>query len=194
MSNGYYQHFPNVKLTFSGIGRAMTAALLLRPSTTVIATVRDPSHDTSTSLASLSTGDDSELIIMPLDVTDVARLASALRESRIDHLDIVISNAGLNSGFDSVRDTTPQSMRDDFNVNVVGTLSLFQVCRPLLELGETKKFNIITTSVGSIKGLEMENMPGVSYGASKAAVNWLGKKLSIEYAKQGFKIGIIHPG
>lgn len=172
----------------------MTAALLLRPSTTVVATVRDPSHDTAISLSALSTGGDSELILLPLDMKDVAPFASVLQESGIDRLDIVISNAGLNSGFDSVQGTTPQSMRDDFEVNVVGNLSLFQICQPLLEKGRTKKFSVITSSVGSIKGLEMENMPGVSYGASKAAVNWVSKKLSVEYAAKGYKIGIIHPG
>lgn len=178
----------------SGIGRAMTAALLLRPSITVVATVRDPSHPTSKSLPLLPTGADSKLVLLPLDLKDVALLSSTLHKSGVDQLDIIISNAGLNSSFDSVEATALQAMRDDFEVNVVGTLSLFQVCYPLLQEGQAKKFVVITSSVGSIKGLEMENMPGVSYGASKAAVNWVGKKLSIEYANQGFKIGIVHPG
>lgn len=172
----------------------MTAALLLRPSTAVIATVRDPSHESSKSLYSLPTGAGSRVVLLPLDLTNVAPLSSALLASDIDRLDIVISNAGLNSSFDSVQDTAIQAMRHDFEVNVVGTMSLFQACRPLLHSGQAKKFIVITSSVGSIKGLEMENMPGVSYGASKAAVNWVGKKISVEYAKQGFKVGIIHPG
>lgn len=172
----------------------MTAALLLRDSTTVIATVRDPSHETSRSLASLPAGSGSKLIVLPLNMKHVSSFGPILSAADITHLDVVIANAGLNSGFDAVESTDLQSLRDDFEVNVVGTFSLFQTCRPLLAKGDSRKFVILTTSVGSIKSLETENMPGVSYGASKAAVNWVGKKLSVEYAQQGFKIGLVHPG
>lgn len=172
----------------------MAAALLRRPSTTVVATVRDTSSNAAQSLKSLDTGSDSKLVLLPLDMKHVEPLSSALSDAGITSLDIVISNAGLNSGFDSVEETQIQTLRDDYEVNVVGTFALFQVCQSLLVKGEAKKFVVITSSVGSIKGLEMENMPGVSYGASKAAVNWVSKKLSVEYAKHGFKIGIIHPG
>lgn len=172
----------------------MAASLLLRPSTTVIATVRDTSLPAAQSLKSLPVGSDSSLVLLPLDMKNVGPFSSILDQASIITLDVVISNAGLNSGFDTAGETDIQNLRDDFEVNVVGTFSLFQVCQPLLSKGKAKKFVIITSSVGSIKGLEMENMPGVSYGASKAAANWVGKKLSVEYAKQGFKIGLVHPG
>lgn len=175
----------------------MTASLLLRPSTVVIATVRDPSHETAQSLLSLTTGDGSRIIILPLDVREGSdSIPSALDGAGLDHLDVVISNAGSSTSFISVEETTPEDLRDDFETNTVGPFRLFQASWPFLARGETewRKFVFITSSVGSIAGLEFENMPGVAYGTSKAAANWVAKKLNVEYRKDGLKVGIVHPG
>jgi norsolorinic acid ketoreductase len=178
-----------------GIGRGMTASLLQRPSTTVVATVRDPSHETSASLSSLPTGENSKVVVLALDVKrGPATLVSDLASAGIDHLDIVIANAGGSSGYFPVLETDPQFLRDDFEVNVVGFMRLFQATWPLLSKSAIKKLAYISSSVGSIAALDEENMPGCTYGASKAAANWFAKKLSIDFKNEGLKVGIIHPG
>ena len=58
----------------------------------------------------------------------------------------------------------------------------------------TKKFILITSSVGSIASLPHENLPSTAYGMSKAAANWFAKKVSVEFAERGLVVGIFHPG
>lgn len=186
-----------------GIGRQMTSALLLRPFTTVIATARDITHSTSQSLSSLPTHSESRLILLPFDAADISPsppLADILAGSGVPGIDVVISNAGASSGgFDEDTLTVePLSLRTDFEVNAIAPIRLFQAAWPLLakrvtETGEAK-FVLITSSLGSIAIMDEEPMPGVSYGASKAAANWLSKKISVEMKGKGLKVGIIHPG
>lgn len=181
----------------------MASTLLLRPSTIVIATVRDISHETARSLSTHPVGEGSKLIVLPLDasVPDIGHdsLHDRLVAENIACLDVVISNAGTSSGFKSVLDTTGDDLRYDFDVNSVGTLDLFKATWPLLAKSdsndaEKKKFVLITSSIGSIACLDEENFLGASYGMSKVAANWLAKKLSIEFRGDGLKVGIVHPG
>ncbi|CAG9949948.1 unnamed protein product [Clonostachys rosea f. rosea IK726] len=181
-----------------GIGRQMAASLLLRPATTVIATVRDPAHELSKSLSDLPASEGSKIIVSVFDAKKGPdALLAALADAGIQHLNLVISNAGNSDAFRSVLETDPSALRDDFEVNAVGPFRLFQGCWPLLskaETGSDKKFVLITSSVGSIAGMEEESFPGVAYGASKAAANWLAKKIGTELASEGLQVGIIHPG
>lgn len=57
-----------------------------------------------------------------------------------------------------------------------------------------KNFILITSSVGSIGGLEEEGFPSLSYGISKAGANWFAKKLHGEFHEGGLGVGIVHPG
>lgn len=189
----------------TGIGRAITSSLLLRPSTTVIATARDTAHETSQSLSALPTAPGSSLILIPFDANSPAPVLPPQEQDQgpladIAQIDVVISNAGSSSGHhDDVTTVDPAALRADFEVNAVGPIRLFQAVWPLLSKKEAgaggdsqKKFVLVTSSVGSIAGLEVEAMPGVSYGASKAAANWLAKKISVE--QKELLVGIIHPG
>ncbi|KAB5577880.1 hypothetical protein GE09DRAFT_534124 [Coniochaeta sp. 2T2.1] len=182
-----------------GIGLSLVSHLLARPNTTVLALYRatspppnpfssllPPSHPSST------------LIPLPLPTippSSTASLASLLPSS-ITHIDVVISNAGGTSGFNSIADTSAQDMLYDFTLNAVGMADLFRVAWPLLEKSEreVKKFVVISSSVGSIKGLGEENFPAAAYGMSKAAANWWGRKLALDYKGKGLGVGILHPG
>ncbi|KAK7215623.1 hypothetical protein V2G26_003626 [Clonostachys chloroleuca] len=121
-----------------GIGRQMAASLLLRPATTVIATVRDPAHELSKSLADFPAGDGSKIIVSIFDAKKGPdALLAALADAGIQHLNLVISNAGNSDAFRSVLETDPSALRDDFEVNAVGPFRLFQGCWPLLSKAET---------------------------------------------------------
>jgi norsolorinic acid ketoreductase len=73
-------------------------------------------------------------------------------------------------------------------------VKLFQATWPLLETSTVKKFVMVSSSVGSIASLGMESFPSTAYGMSKAAVNWFGKKLSVEFKEKGLVVGVVHPG
>lgn len=181
----------------------MVADLLLRFATTVVATVRDPSHSTARSLHDIPTADGSKLVILPLDdkveAIGYSSLQSRLAEQGVYRLDVVVANAGASSAFGGTLGTEAGAAQDCFEVNSVGPLKLFQACWPLLDKSDSadpagKKFVLVTSSVGSIEGLEAESFPAVAYGMSKAAANWLARNISVEFRDKGLKVGIIHPG
>jgi norsolorinic acid ketoreductase len=116
----------------------------------------------------------------------------AVEELKAKHkivaLDIVIASAGILEFYGPAERTSLQGTREHFNVNVVGTLALFQAVFPLIsatidEGKSTPKFVTLTSTIGSIG--EMDNLPVAStaYGASKAALNYITKKIHLENPK-----------
>ncbi|KAK7698883.1 hypothetical protein SLS64_012092 [Diaporthe eres] len=183
-----------------GIGRGFTQQLLQKPSTTVIAAVRDPSHPTSKALADLPKGTDTQLIVVKLDSAveaDAAAAVAELRERGVSSLDVVIANAGIGQGGTSVRNTSVANTQKHFNVNAIGPLTLFQATADLLQASKTgsPKFVAVSTVIGSIGSQEiLANFPKVSspYGASKAALNWFVRLLSFE--EPWLTSFVFHPG
>ncbi|KAK3389637.1 hypothetical protein B0H63DRAFT_102560 [Podospora didyma] len=185
-----------------GIGLALAGIFVKRPNTIVIATSRKPVPDVFASLNSAS-GSGSKIFPLLLDEADPAissaTLAACLQARfGITRLDVVIANAGGSAGFKSALDTSPEDLLYDFTVNAVGPAKLFQATWPLLSASKknnNKKFVLITSSVGSIAGLDQPPvLPGAAYGMSKAAANYFAKKLSVELKEEGLLVGIIHPG
>jgi NAD(P)-dependent dehydrogenase (short-subunit alcohol dehydrogenase family) len=124
----------------------------------------------------------------------------------------VVANAGGSTSLRGVLDTDPAAdMLRDFEVNAVGPARLFGAVWPLLEGGggdgdgngkaasddegkkKEKRFVLVTSSLGSIATLDVESLPGVAYGMSKAAANWWAKKVSVELRGR-LVVGIVHPG
>jgi NAD(P)-dependent dehydrogenase (short-subunit alcohol dehydrogenase family) len=69
---------------------------------------------------------------------------------------------------------------------VVGTFILFQACHPLLVASTSSpKFAMIGSSVGSIEVGAALPMRFMSYGTSKAAENYLARKLHFEHENEG---------
>jgi NAD(P)-dependent dehydrogenase (short-subunit alcohol dehydrogenase family) len=110
---------------------------------------------------------------------------------RLDGLsiDVLINNAGIlqrntldNLDFDSIR--------QQFEVNALGTLRVTQALLPNLHAGS--KVIIMTSRMGSIA----DNTSGSSYGyrMSKVAVSMAGKSLAHDLKPRGIAVGILHPG
>ncbi|KAF4928005.1 Norsolorinic acid ketoreductase nor1 [Colletotrichum viniferum] len=85
-----------------GIGKGLLEKYLARPNHTVIGTVRDPDHDpdheSSKVLASLPKANGSSLVLVKFDITvktDGLEAVKQLEAQGIDHLDVVIANAGV---------------------------------------------------------------------------------------------------
>lgn len=183
-----------------GIGKGLTAALLQRPNTTVIAAVRDPTAS-SPILNELPTASGSTLILIKLDSqseTDAQEAVAQLRSKHaITSLDAVIANAGIAQNGTSVAQTTSESLRTHMATNAIGPVLLFQAIKPLLQASKTGNpiFVAVSTIAGSIGGQEMlKGMPSVvsPYGASKAALNWLVGRL--HYEEEWLTSYVVHPG
>ncbi|KAL8689098.1 MAG: hypothetical protein Q9218_005146, partial [Villophora microphyllina] len=118
-----------------------------------------------------------------LSESDPFAVISHLRsQHNITHLDVVISNSGIAKYVGEVITTPPQELRDHFYVNTVSHLLLFQAAWPMLKeaKGGEPKFVIVSSSVGSIGAMEKEPVAMVSYGCSKAATNFLSRKIHFE--------------
>jgi NAD(P)-dependent dehydrogenase (short-subunit alcohol dehydrogenase family) len=73
------------------------------------------------------------------------------------------------------------SMREHFEVNTLGPLVLFQAMYPLLRASTASpKFIPVSSGVGSIEFGTQLPLQKIAYGTSKAALNYLTRKLRIE--------------
>ena len=169
-------------------------ALLLRPETTVIVAVRDLDTLDTETLSSLSTAHRSKIIAVKIDGRSDTDAQDAIRLLQDVHqilkLDVIIANAGIAPGLATVLETTTEDMRDCFEVNTVGALRLFQAAWPLLEVAANPRFFVISSSLGSLS--QMEPLPGLAYSCSKAAVNWMTRKLHFEHEQ--LVASVFHPG
>jgi norsolorinic acid ketoreductase len=155
----------------------------------VIAAVRDPANASSQSLKKLPVASGTSLVIVPLEGDSDKSALEAVEilktKYSITSLDVVIANAGIAEFYGKALQTPLAGTRQHFNVNAVGTLALFQAIYPLLEAteraGSTPKFVTVTSTVGSIGEMEKIPMISTAYGASKAALNYITKKIALEY-------------
>jgi norsolorinic acid ketoreductase len=166
-----------------GIGKGLVSAILLRPQTTVIATVRDVSSAT-TPLSTLPVGKGSKLIIVKIDSTVDTDPAAAVAELSSKHnitkIDVLVSNAGLLGIIAPVLETPANEVRKHIETNTIGPLVLLQAFMPLLSLSSSPKFLVISSTLGSIGELHNLPVPFFAYGTSKAASNYFLRKVALE--------------
>lgn len=166
-----------------GLGRALISTFLARSSVTIIAAVRSPSHETSKSLESLPKGSNSQLILTQYDAQnekDAANLPSVLKKEKVSHLDIVIANAGIANDYNSIASVPIKTFKDHVEINAYGPLLLFQAVKPLLDKANQPKFIALGSPLGSIGGMELRPYPMGAYGASKAMLHYIMRKIHFE--------------
>lgn len=156
------------------------------PNTTVIATVRNFSIESTCELSELPKGLNSRLILTQLSLNDPASATEAVskiqNENSVYHIDIIISNAGICDHWGPVQDMEDSDMIAHFEVNTLGPLRLFRAATPLLKASSQPKFVYISTALASI-GLEDSSSLTAAYGISKIAGNYLIKKIHGEDQK-----------
>lgn len=179
--------------TQSGIGLGLAASLLVRPNTTVIATVRSTTTSTI-ELRSLPTAAKSKLIVTILSSasdTDASAMISGLSQHGITHIDTIIANAGAGETFESSLSTPLSELRQSFEINTLGPIKLFQATCSLLQKSTNPKLILISSSLGSI-GVMEGNVPSLAYGVSKAAANYFIRKVHFEHEE--ITALAVHPG
>ncbi|KAI1120198.1 aflatoxin biosynthesis ketoreductase nor-1 [Nemania abortiva] len=181
-----------------GIGKALAAAYLARPNHTVIGSIRDTSAaDQVEELTRSSVAENSKLMLVTIENTAPGDPQQALEEMRaagIDHLDIVISNAGGGSPpLAPLNTVDADEMLEAYHTNAVGPLRLFQAFKPLLQKSKSPKW-IWQSSIGGSIGSMSETSSWIapSYGASRAASNWIASAL--HFTNEWLTIVPIYPG
>ncbi|WDF77413.1 SDR family oxidoreductase [Mucilaginibacter sp. KACC 22773] len=109
--------------------------------------------------------------------------------STFGKIDVVVNNAGYGM-LGGLEETTDQEARDNFDVNVFGSLNIIRKVLPYLR--EQRSGHIINiSSIGGFVG----GYPGFGiYCATKFAVNGFSEALDAEVKPFGIKVTIVEPG
>ncbi|KAK2041470.1 short-chain dehydrogenase/ reductase [Colletotrichum somersetense] len=189
--------------TNRGIGLGLVKALLARPSTTVVASVRNDNAVASlrSGIANVTKGDQSDLHVMLLDLS-TAPSPAAVREAliaatagTIDRVDVLICNAAAAFPMIPIMATPAEDFRKAFEINTIAPLMVFQGLWPLMDKPRSvtdvpAKFIAITSAVGSIE--IQDPFPAGAYGPSKAALNHITKSLHVHH--KNLVAVALHPG
>jgi len=167
-----------------GFGRIWTEAALKRGDK-VAASARDPK-----ALKALVDTYGDAVLPLKLDVTNRDQVFQTIREAHqhFGRLDVILSNAGYGC-IGAVEEVSIDGVRENFETNVFGTLSVIQAALPLLRAQGSG--HILTLS--SIGGVVSFPTGGI-YVATKFAVEGLTEALAGEVAGFGIKVTIIEPG
>lgn len=176
-----------------GIGEMIAAGFLANGAKVYISSRKAEACDATAERLQKEFGGECVSIPANLAQLDGIEAAAAELESREDHLDILINNAGVSwgaplgefpeAGWDKVMDT-----------NVKGVFFLTQRLLPLLEAAGTPDTPARVVNVGSIDGIKTPMFDTFSYGPSKAAVHHLTRVLAAHLIKRNIIVNAIAPG
>jgi NAD(P)-dependent dehydrogenase (short-subunit alcohol dehydrogenase family) len=138
--------------------------------------------------------------VVPLEVTDAGSLGEAVRQVHelVEGLDILINNAAVNPGDATVAGPDEQRLLDEgrtlevFNTNAVAPVRVAQAMTALLARGTAPRIVNISSGAGSLTRATKPD--DYSYGASKAALNMLSRKLAWNLRERGITVVMITPG
>ena len=124
-----------------------------------------------------------------VDITSDASVADLRTRLGDMEIDVLINNAGIAKRV-TLEDLDFDSIREQFEVNAIGSLRVTQALLPLLKAGS--KIVLMTSRMGSIA----DNTSGSSYGyrMSKVALSMAGKSLAHDLKPRGITVAILHPG
>ena len=132
---------------------------------------------------------------LELDVADAGSVARAAAElaKRVDHLDVLVNNAGiLEDGDASIQDQDPEVVRRTFETNTLGPLRVTQAMLPLLRRapGGARVVNV-SSGAGAL-----HDMTGwaPAYSISKTALNAVTRQLADALRAQPIAVNSACPG
>lgn len=99
------------------------------------------------------------------------------------YIDVVIANAGISNYYGKASETPLSEMRSHFEVNTIGTLTLYQATVPLLLRSPKPIFVALSTGVASIGAMGELPIPATAYGISKVALHYMVRKIHFENEK-----------
>lgn len=148
---------------------------------------------TSRKAADLSkaVGEHENFLPLAVDIKAEESVTDAITETitRFGKIDVVVNNAGYGlTG--SLEELSDEEARENFNVNVFGSLNVIRAVMPHLRAQQSGHiFNV--SSIGGFTG----NFPGFGiYCATKFAVQGFTESLSAEAKEFGIKATIVSPG
>jgi len=167
----------------TGIGRELAKAVLAKGYRCVV-TARDPK-----SVGDIAASGGDNALVLQLDVTDSAEVASSVRvaEKRFGRIDVLVNNAGIGY-FGAIEESDEAEVRRMFEINFWGLSAMTRAVLP----GMRKRRSGHFVNVSSIAGLNA--IPALAYyNATKFAVEGFSEALSKEVAHLGIKVTLVEP-
>ncbi|MGM9507097.1 oxidoreductase [Larkinella sp. GY13] len=134
---------------------------------------------------------DDRFLPLAVDLKTESSVAEAIQKT-VDHfgqIDVVVNNAGYGL-LGSIEELTDEESRENFDVNVFGSLNVIRKALPYLR--EQKSGHIINiSSIGGFTGA----FPGFGiYCATKFAVEGFSESLAAEAKPLGINVTVVEPG
>ncbi|GAB4021453.1 SDR family NAD(P)-dependent oxidoreductase [Spirosoma migulaei] len=134
---------------------------------------------------------DNHFLPLSVDLKTEASVEAAINATiaQFGRIDVVVNNAGYGL-LGSIEELTDQEARENFDVNVFGSLNVVRSAMP--HLREQQSGHIINiSSIGGFTG----NFPGFGiYCATKFAVEGFSESLAAEAKAFGINVTIVSPG
>jgi len=136
-----------------------------------------------------------------LDVTDAASISAAVKEIDTSWgvLDILINNAGIGLFDGPPTKSSLDALRQTFETNLFGIVAVTNALMPLLRRSSAARIVNVSSDVGSIAltsdpANPLYQLNGVSYPASKSALNMATMQYAKELKDTPIKINAVSPG
>jgi NAD(P)-dependent dehydrogenase (short-subunit alcohol dehydrogenase family) len=136
-----------------------------------------------------------------IDVTDESSITTAA--TRVDRLDVLVNNAGINPGREEISDTSLEQFRRAYETNVFGLVAVTQAFLPALRRSTHPRIVNISSGTGSLTWNSGDNPQfdwqrargsGIAYRSSKTAVNAITLLTAQAVEADGVLVNALAPG
>ena len=172
----------------SGIGAACAQTLAREGATVIMTDIDDRGGAGQLAEIERMGG---KAIYLHHDVTEEAQWTAVVAEieRRYGRLDILVSNAGVGIGADSIVNMSLVDWRRQTAINLDGVFLSVKHCIPLMRRSGGGSI-VMMSSVAGLRGAA--GLAG--YSATKGAVRLFAKSVALECANDGIRVNSVHPG
>lgn len=143
----------------------------------MVGSVRDETAPGVASLESAAAEHGTKLLIVKMESashTDAKDAVGQMRAAGIDHIDILIANAGVSPPLVPLETESLDAIDSAFRINALGPLALYQACHSLLMASQTPRFVAVGSAAGSMGAMgRFRSWVAPAYCISKSALNWI---------------------
>lgn len=131
---------------------------------------------------------------VPLDITSRVSIEAAFSivSQAVDHLDVLINNAGILDQDDrSIFDLPPERLRRMFETNTIGALLMTQTFLPLLRKSPSARIINVSSGAGQLSDMDTW---APAYSISKTALNGVTGQFAAALKDSNIAVNAVCPG
>jgi (+)-trans-carveol dehydrogenase len=141
--------------------------------------------------ADLIKGLDRRVVTAEVDVRDYDALKAAVDSGveQLDRLDVIVANAGIGNGGDTLDKTTEHDWQEMIDVNLSGVWKTVKAGVPHIIAGGRGGSIVLTSSVGGLKAYPHCG----NYVAAKHGVVGIMRSFAVELGQHMIRVNSVHP-